>query len=86
MVREEDVKQLKDVLRFFVHRTSEAREDDPKHREEVSRISQTSSSDILTQICFNLNLVDRRRIFNIFHISDPVASLVFGERNMLVTN
>ena len=35
MVREEDVKQLKDVLRFFVHRTSEAREDDPKHREEV---------------------------------------------------
>ena len=36
MVREEDVKQLKDVLRFFVHRTNEAgREDDPKHREEV---------------------------------------------------
>ena len=36
MVREEDVKQLKDVLRFFVHRTSEAgREEDPKHREEV---------------------------------------------------
>lgn len=36
MVREEDVKQLKEVLRFFVHLTSEAgREDDPKHREEV---------------------------------------------------
>ena len=36
MVREEDVKLLKEVLRSFVHRTSEAgREDDPKHREEV---------------------------------------------------
>lgn len=39
MVREEDVRQLKDVLRFFVQRTSEAgREDDPKHREEVSNV------------------------------------------------
>ena len=35
LVREEDVKQLKDVLRFFVQKSEAGRDEDPKQREEV---------------------------------------------------